>query len=230
MYCECGCGQITNIASSNRPNRGVKKGEHYRYIAGHHPHGFPKGHKVNNSRVETEKHKKKISEAMLNSEKAIGHPVGMSSWNKGLSKAKGEMPNCGISFSDETKRKMSKSAKKYWKNNPEHSKQRIKAMLKFSFPNKTELWLESLLEDIFPGEWKFVGDGQIVISGKCPDYINVNGQKKIIELWGDYWHRGENPDDRKDVFKPFGYETLVIWEHELKDMDKLKSTLNSFCR
>jgi len=70
----------------------------------------------------------------------------------------------------------------------------------------------------------------VVIAGKCPDYINVNGQKKIIEFWGDRWHEGENPKDRAEIFKPYGYETLVIWGHELKDMDKLKSTLNEFCK
>lgn len=99
---------------------------------------------------------------------------------------------------------------------------------RYLFPNKTELLLMSFLDNIFPKEWKYVGDGQVIINGKCPDFINVNGQKKIIELFGDYWHRGQDPKDRADIFAPFGYKTLVVWERELKDLDKLKNKLINF--
>ena len=34
--CECGCGGITPIATSNRAARGYYKGQHLRYIRGHH--------------------------------------------------------------------------------------------------------------------------------------------------------------------------------------------------
>jgi hypothetical protein len=67
-----------------------------------------------------------------------------------------------------------------------------------------------------------------VVAGKCPDFVNVNGQKKIIELFGDYWHRGQNPQDRIDVFKPFGYETLVIWQRELEDLKSLRHKIFDF--
>jgi hypothetical protein len=69
----------------------------------------------------------------------------------------------------------------------------------------------------------------MVIAGKCPDFINCNGEKKIIELFGDYWHLGENPQERIDEFKPFGFDTLVIWEKELKNANGLKEKLLNFC-
>ena len=69
--------------------------------------------------------------------------------------------------------------------------------------NKAEKYLELILENLYPGEWKFVGDGQVRISGKCPDFININGEKKIIELFGDYWHQGQDPQNRIDIFTPF---------------------------
>jgi G:T-mismatch repair DNA endonuclease (very short patch repair protein) len=55
----------------------------------------------------------------------------------------------------------------------------------------------------------------------------VNGQKKIIELFGDYWHGKERTGKNKkgvekeriNCFAKYGYQTLIIWEHELKDIN-----------
>lgn len=33
---------------------------------------------------------------------------------------------------------------------------------------------------------------------------------------------------RIDLFKKYGYDTLVIWEHELKDLEKLKKRVLEF--
>lgn len=95
-------------------------------------------------------------------------------------------------------------------------------------PNKCERLLDSVLNDLFPEEYRFVGDWQIVIGGKCPDFINTNGQKKLIELFGDYWHRNDNPEDRIQKFAKYGFDTLVIWEKELKDLDLLRQKLMEF--
>jgi len=95
-------------------------------------------------------------------------------------------------------------------------------------PNKPESCLNNLLEGLYPGQWKYTGDFSFTINGKCPDFVNCNGQKKIIELFGDYWHRGQNPQDRIDTFRPFGYETLVIWEHELKNIDSVIERIRGF--
>lgn len=95
-------------------------------------------------------------------------------------------------------------------------------------PNKPETLLHGILETLCPGEWKYTGDFSFTINGKCPDFVNCNGQKKIIELFGDYWHRGQNPEDRAEVFRPFGFDTLVIWEHELRDIDAVKSKITGF--
>lgn len=72
------------------------------------------------------------------------------------------------------------------------------------------------------------GDFSFMINGKNPDFVNCNGKKLIIELFGDYWHKDDNPEDRAKVFEPFGYKTLVIWEHELKDIENLKNKLEGF--
>jgi len=79
-------------------------------------------------------------------------------------------------------------------------------------PNKLELRVQRWLDKLFPKEWKYVGDFQTFIGGKCPDFMNVNGQKKLIEVFGDYWHQDDDPQKRIDHFSEYGFETLVLWE------------------
>lgn len=130
--------------------------------------------------------------------------------------------------SSETKKKMSVSRKKMFLDPVYVSKMNKAWGIK---PNKPEIFLTNLLNDLYPNEWKYTGDFSFMINGKCPDFVNCNGQKKIIEIFGDYWHKGQNPQDRIDIFKPYGYDTLVIWEHELKDIEgvivKIKEFHNS---
>ena len=40
----------------------------------------------------------------------------------------------------------------------------------------------------------------------------------------------EEAPKRTEIFKPFGYETLVIWVKELESIKKLKVKLEPFCR
>ena len=163
---------------------------------------------------------------------------GKSSWSKGkhfsvehrknLSKAlKGKPSNMlGKYHSEETKRKMSCSAVKRNKGNMAYWVSLHKSLhLK---PNKPEIQLNKILQKLFPNEYKYVGDLSFILGGKNPDFMNVNGQKKLIELYGDYWHKDDNPQDRKDLFKQFGFDTLVVWEKELKDRESLNVKLNTF--
>jgi len=131
----------------------------------------------------------------------------------------------GKKTTDETKRRMSAAQKEKWRS-PDHAAKMIASWrLK---PNKKEIKLSAILASMYPGEWKFVGDGKVIIAGKCPDFVNINGQKKIIELFGDYWHQGEDTKVREDLFTPFGFQTLVIWERELKHADSLADKIRRF--
>lgn len=84
-------------------------------------------------------------------------------------------------------------------------------------PTKPEKKMGEILNGLFPMEYKFVGDGQIWIGNKNPDFININGQKKLIEVWGDYWHRHDIPDNLINNYLRYGFKTLIIWEHELNE-------------
>ncbi|KNZ69404.1 hypothetical protein Tfer_2043 [Thermincola ferriacetica] len=93
---------------------------------------------------------------------------------------------------------------------------------------RPEQLMEQLLNELFPGEYRYVGDGQLTIGGKVPDFANVNGQKKLIEVFGDYWHEGQDPQERIDFFRQYGFDCLVIWESELEDLEEVAEKLRQF--
>ena len=55
-----------------------------------------------------------------------------------------------------------------------------------------------------------------LIAGKVPDFVNVNGKKAVLEIFGDYWHRGEDPSERIAIFAAVGYSCAVVWERDFK--------------
>jgi len=100
-------------------------------------------------------------------------------------------------------------------------------------PNKPETSVLTILNELYPNEWRFTGDGQVIIDGLNPDFINTNGKKLIIEVFGDYWHRqGVKPyrvnEGRVDVYAKYGYRTLIVWEKETKDVELLKQKIQEF--
>ena len=97
-------------------------------------------------------------------------------------------------------------------------------------PNLTELRLQSMLDQHFPREWKFVGNGEVIIGGKLPDFININGKKQIIELFGIFWHNLFDTAVRTNHFRQYGFKTLIIWEDELENEAKLVKKVKAFTR
>ena len=95
------------------------------------------------------------------------------------------------------------------------------------FPNKPEKKIGTLLDKLCPQEYKYTGDGKSgSFFGKFPDFINVNGKKKIIECFGTHWHDeflfpDRSEAKRKRHFAKFGFKTLIIWEDELKNEAKV---------
>jgi len=102
-------------------------------------------------------------------------------------------------------------------------------------PNRPELQLQRVLDELFPDEWLYVGDGrnkQYILGGRVPDFVHRT-RRLIIELFGDYWHsrefRGipvkEHVRERTEHFAQHKYQTLIIWEHELKNRQSLSEKL-----
>lgn len=107
-----------------------------------------------------------------------------------------------------------------------------------SSPNKPETILDELLQANFPNEYRFNGDYSqgVTLGGLIPDWINVNGKKQVIELFGEYWHDGKRRKvrwkstefGRKAVYSQLGFECLIIWTNELKSPNEVIDKIRSF--
>lgn len=103
-------------------------------------------------------------------------------------------------------------------------------------PNRPEKILINLFQNNnLP--YRYTGDFRFWIEGRNPDFVNVNGQKKVIELFGDYWHdpiRNKKLDSAKtepatfDHYRKYGFDCLIIWEKELKDIPAVLERVRSF--
>jgi len=98
-------------------------------------------------------------------------------------------------------------------------------------PNKPEKCLNKLLNKLFLKEYKFVGNNKLVVGGFVPDFVNKT-KNKIIEMFGDYWHtiKGAKEKDKRRLktYKKYGYKTLIIWERELKNLNKVEKKILKF--
>ncbi|KKL25977.1 hypothetical protein LCGC14_2399910, partial [marine sediment metagenome] len=148
---------------------------------------------------------------------------------------KGNCTSCALKlvWKNKTfKNKRIKAMKKQWADS-KYKKQQLKIMCK-GRPrtlNKPESKLLTLLNKIFLNQYNFVGNGKLWIGIFNPDFIHT-ADKKIIEVYGDYWHNlvtaKKRDKQRLKVYNKHGYKTLIVWEHELKDVEMLKEKIVEF--
>ena len=122
---------------------------------------------------------------------------------------------------------------------PERKDKQVKAMRQGAQikPTKPEMQVEKILHELFPNQWKYVGDGEIIFGGKNPDFVNIKGKKQIIEMFGTYYHskahNGKCPLlhmlERKDGYAKFGQDTLIVWQHELENENAVRVKISEFC-
>jgi len=84
----------------------------------------------------------------------------------------------------------------------------------------------------------FVGHGTLWIGDTTklnPDFIEANGKKIIVEIFGNYWHdpllnpripKTSTLEYRKCHYRKFGWESFFIWQHELKSSNAEQFVLN----
>ena len=152
-------------------------------------------------------HNKKISLSLLGNQNTKGHK-----------------------HTAKTKAKLSILHKKLWSNS-EYKNKMLKKFINSSQakPNKKEFHLFNLINKIQPKKYKLNVKGNVILNGRIPDIVNVNGQKKCIELFGDYWHRNDSVRKKKTHYRKLGWDCLVIWERELKNEKKVIKKLQEFC-
>lgn len=99
---------------------------------------------------------------------------------------------------------------------------------------------ESLLSILTPENVEYIGNGKwwrtikletangIVIKHKNPDF-KVKGQRKLIEFNGTYWHKNDYPDNAyQQAWAKIGYEILIVWDYEMKNIDKVLTKIANF--
>lgn len=176
-------------------------------------------------RPKSEEWKKKVSLAKIgkpHSEEAKRNlsiaRMGMTPWNKGKSDI----------YTPEQLQKISNTLKIRWQD-PVYAMEQVKKQGRK--PNNNELYLDAILQLNFPKEWKYVGDGQIWIAGRNPDFFNINGKKLLIELDGLHWHTNKQKDIERDtIYKRYGYATLSINENSLENEQMLIQLIKDFTK
>lgn len=172
----------------------------------------------------TKDHKEKIGEASRNPSEEKRKKLSDASKGK-----KNGM--YGKHSTKETRQKLSDIGKKHWRD-PEYIKKVIAGRNKK--PNTIEKTMNILLQKYLPGEFRYNGnfDCGISIGNKIPDFVNVNGNKTVIEVFGP-WHNeqfmkqyfdSEVPYKRteigtKAVYSEFGFTCIIFWESDLKRED-----------
>ena len=104
-------------------------------------------------------------------------------------------------------------------------------------PNNPERMLMELMEkhDL---PFRYVGGGNLIIGGKNPDFIDSLEKRKVIELFGNYWH---SPLFRPKKLRPtmtygaisrhyaeHGYGCLIIWEGELANPNRVLERIQEY--
>lgn len=180
-------------------------------------------------------------------------------WNKGYQKGKNNIfygkhhteetkrkmseANKGKTLSEEHKRKISEDLKGHpsWSKGKPHSdetKRKIREARKHRvFPThhtKPELKFEEICKK-YNLPYKYVGDSKFWIENINPDFVESNGKKIAVEIFGNYWHSpllnlnlresGTLPY-RKKILKKYGWKLIVFWEDELKNKNAEKIVMN----
>ena len=165
--------------------------------------------------------------------KAIGTPTPREIREKirlgNLDKNKGKSHPGYKPTPEECRRRSEASTRAYWSKSEEERNAfvaRVVRAIRRKPTNPEKRLIEILTELSLP--YAYVGNGKLVINGLNPDFANVNGQKKLIELFGVHWHSRGDEITRGSRFAELGYSTLFVWETELKDLASLKEKLLNF--
>jgi len=145
---------------------------------------------------------------------------------KGIPQSENHLKNRIIAMNKpEYKQKQSISSKKRWLDS-----EYVKKMMKAN--NRKPTNPEKVFDEITPVIVRYVGNrGWNRWTGKQyrnPDF-KITGQNKVIEIYGDYWHRNDNPEDLIQEYKDIGLDCLVFWEHEIyDDINRVLKKVNEF--
>jgi very-short-patch-repair endonuclease len=182
---------------------------------------------------------------------------GIPSWCKGLRKEtdprikkRGEALK-GLKKTEEHRKHLSEACKgripwnrgrkrpwlSVWNRDPVFIQKRIRGLMEK--PTEPEKKLMTIIhKHSLP--YRYSGDGSAVIGSFNPDFIHVNGEKKIIELFGRTFHDQnhayfnvplcEREEPRKAIYRKMGFDCLIIWDDEIQDEERVLAKIIDFTR
>ena len=111
----------------------------------------------------------------------------------------------------------SSEANKRWASDPINNTRRACAARAAACqrPNLLEAEVLAFLDHHFPLEWRY-NIADLAVGGKIPDFIRKDGQRVCIDVFGDFWHRGQSAKPRQALFLAHGYGLVIIWEREFR--------------
>lgn len=138
----------------------------------------------------------------------------MSRRMKIITPKNGARPYARAEMTKYMRKKMGRIFALRWEDPDFHKKMREALNKK---PNKLEKDFYDELVQHIPN-LLYVGSYGFSVRSKNPDFIlDDKDISKCIELFGDYWHKGEDPNVKIGYYKSQGYDLLVVWEHEWKE-------------
>jgi len=151
--------------------------------------------------------------------KGYGKFCSRECWRRYLNSEKGKAMRSKITSALWQDQEFRQKATRVWQD-PEFRAEFIKKVVEVREvrPTRLEKVVDDLLQNSFPGEWIYVGDGKMIVEGFIPDFVHRE-KRWIIEVHGDYWH--SLPENRKrdkiktKVYIENGYKVLEIWETEV---------------
>lgn len=145
----------------------------------------------------------------------------------------------GRMLSSEHTAKISEGSKRAW-SDPVQARRLAKALSAGNNKlgmNKAEAKLSYILRRLFPGEFRYNGEGQVLrIYRLAPDFVNINGRKQAIEVFSDFYKiKGYGSveayqRDRAARLGQAGYAVLFVRYEELRHPVTLKQKLSAFVR
>lgn len=137
---------------------------------------------------------------------------------------------CFSSFpkTKETLKAQSNALKKYF-SKPGSKEKMLKSILTCRFPTSFEKRLIDLIKENSL-DYKYVGDGQVFIARRNPDFINTNGKKVIIETFYSYYKDKDYVNQRRKLFAKYGFKTVFLDERHVLSKNWKEVCLNKIRR
>lgn len=54
--------------------------------------------------------------------------------------------------------------------------------------------------------------------------------QQIIEMFGDYWHPSSDVEMKTNHYLKYGFTTLVVWQSELADAERVLAKIEAFAK